>query len=313
MHWLKNGDRNTKYFHQFASDRRKTSRICRLVKEDGEVVTNATGIHSLVTGYYRSLFTSHAGDRYEELLQHIPTKVTEQMNGDLLRYYSDEEIKYALDSMGGLKAPGPDGMPTLFYKKYWGIVGEDVVREVKYLLDGGEMPNSWNDIVVVLIPKVAHPDKLKDWRPIGFCNVVYKIASKVLANRLKLVLPDIISLNQSAFVPRRLITDNVLLAYELTHYLQNKRIRIDSYAALKLDMSKAYDCVEWEFLRKMMCKLGFHQSWVEVIMKFISSVSYRVKLNGELTEEILPQRGLRQGDPYHPIYSCYVLKLFPAY
>lgn len=131
------------------------------------MVAKAAGIHSLVTDYYKSFFMSHAGDRYEELLQHIPTKVTEEMNGELLKDYSDEEIKQARDSMGDLKAPGPDGMPALFYKKYWGIVGQDVVREVKSLLNGGEMPSNWNDTVVVLIPKVAHPDKLKDSRPIS--------------------------------------------------------------------------------------------------------------------------------------------------
>jgi hypothetical protein len=143
--------------------------------------------------------------------------------------------------------------------------------------------------VVVLIPKVANPKKLKDLRPISLCNVVYKIASKVLSNRLKLVLPDIISLNQSDFVSGCLITDNVLLAYEMTHFLQNKRARIEGYAALKLDMSKAYDQVEWGFLRKMMSKLGFHQNWVKVVMNFISTVSYRVRVNGGLTEEIIPE------------------------
>ena len=102
-------------------------------------------------------------------------------------------------------------------------MGEKVVDEVISVLKGGPMPDGWNDTVVVLIPKVKNPSRIKDLRPISLCNVVYKLCSKVIANRLKLVLPDIISDNQSAFVPGRLITDNVLIAYELSHVLLNKR------------------------------------------------------------------------------------------
>ena len=120
---------------------------------------------------------------------------------------------------------------------------------------------------------------------------------------MKKVLLDVISLNQSAFVLGRLITDNVLLAYELTHFMQTKKRGADSFAVLKLDMSKAYDRVEWEFLRRMLCKLGFHNGWVDKLMNFVTTVRYRIRVNGELTDEIIPQRGLRQGDPPPPICS----------
>jgi hypothetical protein len=153
-----------------------------------------------------------------------------------------------------------------------GYCGGDVTREVLHFLNGGGMPNNWNDTIVVLIPKTQNLEKLKDLRPISLCNVVYKIASKVLTNRLKRILPDIISQNQSTFVPGRLITDNILIAYELTHFLQNKRWGTDGYAAVKLDMSKAYDRVEWLFVQKMMEKLGFLERWIDLIMKCISSV-----------------------------------------
>lgn len=150
-------------------------------------------------------------------------------------------------------------MPSVFYKKCWGVVGDDIAAKVLNVLSGGPMPEGWNETCVVLIPKIKNPKCMKDLRPISLCNVVYKLVSKVLANRLKQILPEIISPNQSAFVPGRLITDNILLAYECTHYMQNKRGGKDGYAAVKLDMSKAYDRVEWQFLEKMMKKLGFNE------------------------------------------------------
>jgi hypothetical protein len=106
-------------------------------------------------------------------------------------------------------------MWALFYKNFWEIVGEKVTQEALNVLNGGQLPEGWNETTIVLIPKVKNPDKLKDLRPISLCNVVYKIVSKVLANRLKLILPDIISPAQSAFVPGRLISDNILIAYDM--------------------------------------------------------------------------------------------------
>jgi hypothetical protein len=119
------------------------------------------------------------------------------MNDQLLCVFTEEEVRQGLDAIGDLKAPGADGMSSLFYKKHWSIVGADVVGEVLNFLNNGSMPAKWNEMVVVLIPKVQNPERLKDLRPISLCNVIYKIASKVLSNRLKLILAEIISQNQS--------------------------------------------------------------------------------------------------------------------
>lgn len=172
-------------------------------------------------------------------------------------------MKHALDAIGDMKAPGPDGLPAIFFKEYWDVIGGKLPEEVLMILNGGNMPTGWNETVIALIPKVEKPEKATELRPISLCNVMYKVISKVLSARLRLILLEIITPNQSAFVPGRLILDNILIAYEITHNMLNKREGDLGYAALKLDMSKAYDRVEWDFLAKMMLKLGFDDRWVE--------------------------------------------------
>jgi hypothetical protein len=180
----------------------------------------------IISNYFLQLFSTSVApgeQQLQQLLDAVPPSVTPAMNDLLSMEYTPEEVKATLDAIGDLKALGPDGMPAVFFKKYWDVVGEKLTQEVLNVLRGGQIPDGWNDTIISLIPKVEKPEKVTDLRPISLCNVVYKVVSKVLSNRLRQVLPDLITPNQSAFVPGRLISDNILVAYEITHYLLNKR------------------------------------------------------------------------------------------
>ncbi len=137
-------------------------------------------------------------------------------------------------------------------------------------LNTGQLLHSINHTFITLIPKVKCPETVTDFRPISLCNMIYKLVSKVIANKLKTILPHIISNSQSAFVLGRLITNNVLVAFETLHHMHSTKIGKEGAMALKLDMSKAYDHMEWLFLDKIMRKLGFHPRWVSLIMTCIS-------------------------------------------
>ncbi|XP_062017671.1 uncharacterized protein LOC133734024 [Rosa rugosa] len=257
-------------------------------------------IEKIVLDYYRGLFSSSRPVDFQQVLDAIPCVITDDINREITKEVTADEVFGALKQMHPSKAPGPDGFSPCFYQFFWGTVGEDVVEAVRAFLLSEELLRTINCTFVTLIPKVKLPQYVGQLRPISLCNVLYKLGSKVLANRIKPLMDSIISPCQSAFVSGRLISDNSLIAFEIGQFLKRRRSGNKGFCALKLDMSKAYDRVEWRFLELVMLKMGFCSLWVQWIMSCVKTVTYSFLLNGVPRGRLLPERGLRQGDSISP-------------
>ena len=207
--------------------------------------------------------------------------VSESMNEVLTSPYVREEVDVAIKQMAPLKASGLDSMPPLFFQTFWSDIGLDVSESMLSCLNSRTILNSINHTFLTLIPKVKNPETIAQFRSISLSNVIYKILSKVIVNRLKPFLNSIISEAQSAFVADRVITDNILIAFESLHHMKTQCSGKTGFIALKFDMSKAYDRVEWVFLEKILLKMGFQDTWVAMIMQCITTVSYSIMVNGE--------------------------------
>ena len=163
--------------------------------EDNNWRVEPCEIATHLINYYQELFTSSNPISHGAALEYIPRFIIDHMNAALAAPFQVEEVKEALKQMAPLKAPRPDGMPPLFYQHFWGLVDNDVTNSVLSWLNSGTIPYLLNHTFVTLIPKTKNPEYVTQYRPISLCNVLYKIFSKVLANRLKKILPTIITEN----------------------------------------------------------------------------------------------------------------------
>jgi hypothetical protein len=298
--WLKMGDRNTRFFHACASDKRRRNRVETIIDERGQRRESQAEIENAFVVYFSELFTRGPLGDIASCIQPIESRVSADMNANLLLDFSMEEIEAALFQMGPYKAPGPDGLNASFFQTNWSTMREEVCQAILEILNYGVIPQDLNLTHITLIPKLKNPLHVTDFRPISLCNVLYKLISKVLANRLKKILPSIIAPTQSAFIPGRLISDNVLAAYETLHTMHTGMKGKKGYMAVKLDMSKAYDRVEWGFLEAVMEQMGFNRRWIDLVMMCVRSVKYSIVVNGTPCGLITPSRGIRQGDPISP-------------
>ncbi|XP_019179523.1 PREDICTED: uncharacterized protein LOC109174723 [Ipomoea nil] len=217
------------------------------IKNNAGIWVEGNNMCSVILDYFRDIYATENTACDDALFDDFMPRISHDQNESLLRPFGLEDVKETLKSMYPDKAPGPNGMNPGFYQHFWD-------KNV--------------------------PETVADMRLIALSNVIYRVMAKMITNRMKPLMGELISESQSAFIPGRLIKDNILVAAEVGHYLNRKQYGLTGWSALKLDMSKAYDRMEWPFLQKMLCAIGFDQRWVKLIMLCVTTVNYTIMVNG---------------------------------
>jgi len=236
---LREGDRNTRYFHHATIIRKHTNRIRALYSDQAGWIEEEDDIRRELMQYFVARWTVPS-TTYSTVSSFPPRNyVSSIQNSLLLNQVIEDEVKSALWSLAEDKAPGPNGFPPFFFRAYWDILWDDMVAAIQLFFNTATMSPNWKHTYIVLIPKQPDPSQTSHFRPINLCNILYKVCAKLLANRMKSILPQLISLEQGAFIGGRSISDNILLAQEFMHDLHRASQR-HSLMAIKLDMERVY-------------------------------------------------------------------------
>ena len=223
--------------------------------------------------------------------------------------FTGEEMDLVLKSMKVDTAPGPDGLPVIFFKKFWPLVKPLIMEITNGFALGRVDISRLNFGALTLIPKVPGAEDIRHFRPIALINVIFKFVAKAYALRLSPVAHRTISRTQSAFIRGRHIHEGVLSLQEIVHEIKAKKL---GGVFLKLDFEKAYDRVKWPFLREVLLRKGFDPGWVHRVMGLVSGGHTAITINGEVGNFFRNGRGVRQGDPLSPLLFDYVVEALAA-
>lgn len=300
--WLHLGDQNTLFFMRVATSRLSYNSIRSLMLSNGVLITDPELMCKIAVDHFTSILAPselpQLHSPFHWFLQIIPFRYSQEQRSAIGSFPSDLEITTTILKLNPNKAPGPDGFTSAFFKSAWSIVGEETIATVRQFFLSCFLPSATNATILTLVPKKPGASSITDYRPISCCNTTYKAISNLLVKRLKIILPEAILPNQTAFIRGRLLIENTLLASEIVQgYHKNggqKRITI------KIDIAKAFDTIRWEFIFQCLRGLHLPEIFIHWIQACVCSTSFSVGFNGSLHGFFKGKRGLRQGDPLSP-------------
>ncbi|GJR97187.1 RNA-directed DNA polymerase, eukaryota [Tanacetum coccineum] len=290
--WAIEGDENSKYYHGILNKKRSQLAI-RGILVDGNWIDSPHLVKREFLSHFKNHF-DHPQDSRLQLDLNFPNTLQPDQIIDLECDVSKDEIKRAVWDCGTDKSPGPDGFTFGFYRRYWNILESDVVDAVTSFFHHGQFPKGSNSSFIALIPKTRDANMVKDFRPISLIGSMYKIIAKILANRLVLVLGDLVNEVQSAFIADKQILDGPFILNEIVQWCQLKK---KQSLVFKVDFEKAFDLVRWDYLDDIFRRFGFSEKWCYWIQSCLRSSRGSVIVNGSPTEEFQFHKGLKQGDP----------------
>ena len=300
--FVEEGEKSTRFFYSLEKCRRSAQNIRVLTKDNMDTVSETRDSLGKAFSFYKHLYTAQPCDEkvQREFLDGAYPELVENARDSCEGDITTGELKRAVDAMEKDKSPGLDGITTNFYKHFWRLLGDKLVRVYNHAFRVGRLSVSQRRGVISLLFKKGDRTQLKNWRPITPLTTDYKILSKALANRLHEVLPLIIHSDQRASIRGRTINDNARLLHDVIAYANTSSVPL---AVVSADQMKAFDRVSHDFLFKCLKQFGFGPFFIQWIQVLYNSVSSSVKVNGWLTAFVHLQRGLRQGCPLSmPLY-----------
>lgn len=311
--WLLNGDCNTAYFHRMVNSRKAINHIHFLLSNAGDRIESQTGMMNHCIDYFAELLGGPCEPQMftqGDINTLIPFRCSEDQKKGLTVRFTRVEIRNAFFSLPRNKTCGPDGFSAEFFCGCWDVVGPEVCDAIEEFFLSGSMLKQWNATTLVLIPKINNASSTSDFRPISCLNTIYKVISRLLASRLLPFLSQVISSAQSAFLPGRLIGENILLATDLVNGYN--RQSVEPKSMLMVDLRKAFDSVRWDFVLAALTSLGIPSKFVQWISECISTASFTVAFNGTTGGNFTSTKGLRQGDPLSPYLFVLVMEVFSS-